>query len=166
MATTQLVSVEEYLHSTYEYDAEYVEGRIIYRPLPKKVHSKTQRYLLRTLDDVGRSLGFEVWPEQRIRTRWEPARFRVPDVCMTQGEPDEEVFTTPPFLCFEILSPDDTAVELLRKVEEYLAFGVEYVWVIDPTTRGGEIHSRDAVRRVEDGVFRAGEIEVDLRKLD
>ena len=42
METTELVSVEEYLHSTFEYDAEYVEGRIVLRPMPQKPHSRMQ----------------------------------------------------------------------------------------------------------------------------
>ncbi|MGH9583023.1 MAG: Uma2 family endonuclease [Bryobacteraceae bacterium] len=165
MATTHLVSVGEYLHSTYEPDAEYVEGRIVHRSLPKKPHSKVQSYLIRTLYDLGHPLGFEVWPEQRIRTHLDPARYRVPDICVTRGEPAEDIFTSPPFLCVEILSPDDTAIEVRTKVEEYLTFGIEYVWIIDPSTRGGEIQIRDTIRRVEDGLFRAGDIEIDLRKL-
>ena len=46
MATTHLISVEEYLNSTYEPDAEYVEGRIVQRALPQKPHSKIQTYLI------------------------------------------------------------------------------------------------------------------------
>ncbi len=37
MATT-LVSVEEYLHSTYEPDAEYVDGVIEKRPMGEGPH--------------------------------------------------------------------------------------------------------------------------------
>lgn len=166
MATTQLVSVEEYLHSTYEPDAEYVEGRIVPRALPKRPHSEIQTYLSHTLYEPARALGCKVWAEQRIRTRSDPPRYRVPDVCVTRGDPRIDIFITPPFLCVEILSPDDTAIELRTKVEEYLAFGVEYVWIIDPNTRGGEVRSRNAVELVENGLFRAGEIEADLRKLD
>jgi Uma2 family endonuclease len=165
MATTQLVSAEEYLHSVYEPDAEYVAGRVIQRPVPQKPHSKMQSYLDRTLYQVGHPLGYEVWVEQRLRTQADPDHYRVPDVCLTHGEPAENIFTEPPFLCVEILSPDDTAVEVRSKVEEYLAFGVLYVWVVDPNTRRGEIHTRSAIQRVADGVFRAGEIEVDLRRL-
>jgi Uma2 family endonuclease len=68
MSITQpLVSVEEYMHSTYEPDAEYVEGRIVPRPMPKKPHSKMQRYLIRELCQVAEPLGYQVWPEQRVR---------------------------------------------------------------------------------------------------
>jgi Uma2 family endonuclease len=132
--TQQLVSVEEYMHSSYEPDAEYVGGRIVPRAMPKKPHSRMQRYLVRTLDELGPSLGYEVWPEQRILTQADPPRYRVPDLCLTRGEPDEDVFTDPPFLCVEILSPDDSAVDLRAKVHEYLAFGVAYIWVVDPRT--------------------------------
>jgi len=165
MAATTLVSAEEYLHSTFEYDAEYVEGRIVQRPMPKKPHSKVQVYLVRVLYDAAHPLGYEVWTEQRVRTQESPPRFRVPDLCVTKGEPPEDVFIEPPFLCIEILSPDDTAVDVRAKVHEYLAFGVVYVWVVDPTDSTGEIHTRDGIVRVEDGKFRAGEIEVGILKL-
>jgi Uma2 family endonuclease len=165
MAITELVSVEEYLHSTFEHDAEYVEGRIVPRPMPQKPHSKMQSYLDRTLYQVGHPLGYEVFAEQRIRTQTAPARYRVPDLCVTQGEPPEDIFTEPPFLCAEVLSPDDRAVDVWAKIREYLAFGVAYVWVVDPNTGKGEIHSPDGTERVENGRFRAGEIEVHLGML-
>ena len=165
MATAELVSVEEYLHSTFEPDAEYVEGRIIPRSVPQKSHSKMQGYLDRTLYQVAHPLGYDVWMEQRLRTQPDPAHYRVPDICITRGEPAEDVFTEPPVLCVEILSPDDAAVEVRAKVREYLAFGVACVWIVDPTTGTGEIHTRDGIARVEDGIFRAGDIEIDLKKL-
>lgn len=61
MAITELVSVEEYLHSTFEHDAEYLEGRIVARSAPEKPHSKTQGYVCRTLHQVAHPLGYEVW---------------------------------------------------------------------------------------------------------
>jgi len=49
---------------------------------------------------------------------------------------------------------------------EYLDFGVEAVWVMDPVERNGTIYPRDGrPRRVEDGVFRHGPIEVNIREL-
>src|SRR5258708_36104944 len=123
MSTAQLVSVEEYLHSTIEPAAEYVEGRIVPRSVPRKSHSKWQGRLNRTLYEIGHPMGYEVWVEQHIRTRSGPVRYRVPDICVTLGEPEEEIFTEPPFLCIEILSPDDSALELRAKIGEYLALG-------------------------------------------
>ncbi len=162
MATAHLISAEEYLHTSFEHDAEYVEGRIVYRSMPKKPHSKMQSFLIWILYGMGRTLGFRPWSEQRIQTKADPPRYRIPDVCVTYTEPGEDVFTTPPFLCIEILSPDDSVIELNAKIDEYLDFGVQYVWIIDPVALTGEIYTRDGIERVRDGKFKAGAIEIDL----
>jgi Uma2 family endonuclease len=163
MATAHLINVEEYLHSTFEPDAEYVNGRIVRRSLPQKQHSKMQTFLARTLYEAGHPLGYEVWVEQRIQTKTNPAHFRIPDVCITLGEPAEDVFIEAPFLCIEILSADDSAIELRTKIDEYLAMGVQYIWIVDPISLRGDVHTTDQVERIQDGVFRAGAIELDLR---
>ncbi|MGC9947897.1 MAG: Uma2 family endonuclease [Bryobacteraceae bacterium] len=97
-----------------------------------------------------------------MRTQSDPARYRVPGLCVTKGEAAEDIFTEPPLLCIEILCPDDAAVELRAKVREYRAFGVAYVWIVDPETGTGEIHTARGVELVEDGIFRSGEIQVQL----
>ena len=165
MPTAQLISAEEYLHTSFEHDAEYVEGRIAPRPVPTKPHSKMQRFLLLRLSAAGGALGLEIWPEQRVRTKADPAHYRVPDLCVTAGEPNEDVFTTPPLLCIEILSPGDSALELRAKIDEYLEFGVPYVWVIDPVACAGEVYTLEGIEKIRDGKFRAGVIEIDLAEM-
>ena len=110
--------------------------------------------------EVAHPLGYEVWPSPRIRTQHAPARYPVPDLCVTQGEPSEDVFTEPPFLCLEILSPGGPAVEVLAEIREYLAFGVTYGCIVDPNTGTGETHTPDGIERVENGSSRASDIEV------
>jgi Uma2 family endonuclease len=165
MVTAHLVNVEEYLHSTFEPDAEYVNGRIVQRSLPQKPHSKMQTFLARMLYEIGHPLGYEVWVEQRIRTKTSPVHYRVPDVCVTLGEPEEDIFIEGPFLCIEILSVDDSALELRTKVEEYLALGVQYVWIVDPVSLRGDVHTKDRIERIQDGVFQADAIKLDLRAI-
>jgi Uma2 family endonuclease len=118
------------------------------------------------LREEGRSRGYKVWLSLRIRTRIDPARFRVRDLCMTPGEPDEDILTSPPFLCVEIVSPEDSALELRNKVDEYLIFGVPYVWVIDPASRTGEIYTQDRIAKIANGQFTADQIRVDLNRFD
>jgi Uma2 family endonuclease len=166
MTSAQLVSVEEYLHSTFEHDAEYVEGKIIPRSLPQRPHSKLQTWFARTLFEAAHPFGYEVWVEQRIRTQHEPRRYRIPDVCLTSGDPFEDVFTSPPFLCIEILSPEDSALELRIKVDEYLTFGVPYVWVIDPVSKAGEIYNGDRIERIVNEQSAAAKIRIDLSRFD
>src|SRR5258708_35374174 len=102
-----------------------------------------QGFVIEELRVIGRRLGLFTVPEQRVQSRAD--RFRVPDVCVLtdkpEGVPGRRIVTRPPYLCVEILSPEDTAVETLEKVGEYLSFGVNWVWVIDPVSCTGQIHS-------------------------
>ncbi len=50
----------------------------------------------------------------------------------------------PPILAVEILSPSDTIEAVTEKVEEYLALGVAYVWVVNPRFRTVEVFRPDA----------------------
>src|SRR5665213_2132348 len=119
MAVAELISAEQYLHTSFEHDAEFVEGRIVERPVPTWKHSAVQGFLIRELWAICRRPGMFAMPEQRVQTR--PNHFRVPDVCVVSERPDDVVrgiVTRPPHLCVEILSPEDTAAEALEKVRE------------------------------------------------
>jgi len=59
-------------------------------------------------------------------------RFRVPDVCVALGEAPGQIFRVPPFLCIEILSPEDRVSRVNERMADYLNFGVPYVWLLDP----------------------------------
>ena len=101
------------------------------------------------------------FPEQRVQVK--PVRFRVPDVCVYVGaEPEEQVFRTPPFLIVEILSRDDRASDLQEKIDDYLTFGVPFVWVVDPRTRRGYIHTSADSREAKDGVLRTSNPGIEL----
>ena len=72
------------------------------------------------------------------RVQVSSTRFRIPDICVLVGDfPTEQIFRTPPFLAIEVLSKKDRKRDVLEKVEDYLRFGVPYVWVINPRTREG-----------------------------
>jgi Uma2 family endonuclease len=73
---------------------------------------------------------------RKIRRCSPPAtRVRIPDVCLAVDEPADQIIRTPPFICLEVFSPDDRLSEMRQPVEDYLAFGVPYVWILDPATR-------------------------------
>lgn len=168
MAVAERVSAEQYLHTSFEHDAEFVEGRLVERPAPAWEHASMQGFLIEELWALCRSLGFFAVPEQRVQTL--PDHFRVPDVCVVagkpEGEPGRRIVTRPPYLCVEILSPEDTAVETMEKVREYLQFGIAWVWVIDPVSLTGQVHSRSGVVSVEDRIFSTDRFSVDLSKAE
>ena len=49
----------------------------------------------------------------------------------------EQVFRTPPLLCVEVLSKDDTMSSMQERIRDYIEMGVPNVWLIDPRTRRG-----------------------------
>jgi Uma2 family endonuclease len=120
-----------------------------------------QGFLIRELWAIGRRLGLFAVPEQRVQIR--PDRCRVPDVCVVTDRPEGRgVVTRPPYLCIEILSPEDPAAATLEKVREYLNFGVIWVRVIDPASRAGQVHGPNGVANIEDRIFSTDRFSVDL----
>jgi Uma2 family endonuclease len=154
MATAaSVISVEEYLSHTYEPDCDYVDGHIEERNLGEWDHSRLQlRIGAYLLAQYGRE-GVEVVTEQRIRIQ--PRRYRIPDLCVVLGNPGEQVLTKPPFLCIEILSPEDRMNRVEIRIADYLAMGIAYVWVLDPQTRQAYVAtSAEGLREVKSGILR------------
>lgn len=147
------VSLTEYLTTVYEPDCDYVDGEIEERNVGERTHARLQlrvgAYLLAHYE----AIGSEVFTEVRVQVS--PSRFRIPDVCVTIGDPGEEVLTKPPFLCIEILSPEDRMSRLEMRIQDYLQMGVPNVWVLDPLTRQAYIATpADGLREVKSGVLR------------
>ena len=149
------ISVSEYLSTSYRPDCDYVDGVIVERNVGEKDHSKLQTRLSVYLS----SQRIHVFIAQRVQVK--ATRFRVPDVCVVLGqEPDEQIFTAPPFICIEILSKDDTMTQMQERIDDYLQFGVRYVWVLDPRTKRGYSFTREGMREASEGVLRTGEPEI------
>ena len=152
-ALRALVPVEEYLHTVYEPDCDYVDGLLVERNVGEKDHSKIQKELLLYFET--RSRQWNIFVLQELRVQVSPTRYRVPDICVVVGpEPDEQILTRPPFLAIEILSPEDRMSRMQQKIADYLKFGVAFVWVIDPQSRQAWIYTPGAMREVEDGILR------------
>ena len=130
----ELISVREYLRTSFSPDCEYVDGRIEERNVGEKGHSILQMYLGFLFRLNRDKWGVEVYPE--LRTRVARTKFRIPDVLITRaGVKFEHVLDTPPLIAIEILSPDDKLGDLKQKIDEYVAFGVKHIWVFDPQRR-------------------------------
>jgi Uma2 family endonuclease len=131
MPSGTLISVEEYLTTSYRPDCDYVDGRIEERNLGEWDQSKLQAAITAYFFECRRSWNISVAPEQRVQVS--PTRFRIPDICIVVGEPDGQVFRKPPFVCIEILSKDDRMSQMRDRIDDYLTMGVEYVWLFDPS---------------------------------
>ena len=165
MSTAALVSLQEYLTTTYRPDCDYVDGVLVERNVGQKDHSKLQGEVFTFFRSRRRELRLAAFPEQRIRIS--ARRFRIPDICVTSlPEPDEQIFTEPPYICIEILSPEDTFPRLQERFDDYLAMGVPNVWVLDPGSRRGWAVTREGHFEALDGVLRTADGRVEMRILD
>jgi len=131
MSTATHIPVEVYLRSSYEPDAEYVDGEIEERPMGENDHSAWQDAICSWFRQHARDWNVRVRPELRIQVA--TTRFRVPDVTVLhRDQPTEQIVTHPPLAVFEVLSPEDRMQRLKRKLEDYRTMGIQEIWVIDP----------------------------------
>jgi Uma2 family endonuclease len=144
------VSVDEYLSTVYEHDCEFVGGVIEERDLGEFEHAFLQGILTTIFNNHRSEWGVICLPEQRVQTQSD--RFRVPDLTVLRaGLPRERILTHPPLLVIEIQSPEDTLRRTSFKLAEYLAFGIQHVWVIDPYARVGYRGTSDGLELARSG---------------
>lgn len=161
MSTLALVPLGDYLGRTTDPDCEYLEGRLMERNAGEISHSDAQS---RTCAFVlYRVRGF--WAGVEIRVQIRSDRFRVPDVVVVRsGRPSGRIITVPPEVAVEVISPEDRASDVQDKIDDYLQFGIQAVWLIDPERQRAWIHTKDGSREASDRVLRnpAGDLEVPL----
>ncbi len=143
------VSLEEYLRTSYRPDRDWVDGEVRERHMGEGQHAVVQKFLAMFLGNHEEEWGILALTEQRVQVS--ATHFRVPDVCVVSGtQAFETIVRTPPLLCVEILSREDTASEMLERVEEYRLMGVGTVWMIDPRRRAASlIDASGAMLRAE-----------------
>jgi Uma2 family endonuclease len=164
MSTATLVSLEEYLKTSYEPDCDYVEGVLEERNVGELGHSDLQTALASYLRIRARKWNVKVLTELRIRVS--PTRVRIPDICViSRKDPIEQVPTRPPLVCIEILSPDDRWSRVERRIEEFLAMGVPHVWVFDPQDRQVFDCTANGRRLVTEEILEADPVSINLGEL-
>jgi Uma2 family endonuclease len=144
------VSVEKYLSTVYEPDCEYVDGVIEERNVGELEHSFLQAFLGSIFITHRSEWDVVTLTEQRIRVA--PNRFRIPDLVVVRSNFQREpILTHPPLIAIEIQFPEDTLRRTTIKAAEYLAFGIEHVWVIDPQARVAYRGASKGLELVRDG---------------
>jgi Uma2 family endonuclease len=146
------VSIGEYLTSVYDPDVDFVDGELEDRYVGEKDHAKLQ---VRVLQLFGK-LNPKWFVTIETRMRVSDTRFRVPDVCVYEQEPDEQVFTSPPLAVVEVLSPDDRMTRMHRKLEDYYTMGCRNVWLLDPWGKKAFAYDGTAITEVHDELSVAG----------
>ena len=157
------ISLEEYMHTSYSPDCEYIDGEIVERNVGKGKHAVTQLTVGSILRERVSQKGFLAATEYRVQVT--ATRVRIPDVCVV-GEL-EDVVTKPPFLCVEVLSPEDRWSRTNSLISDYHAMGVPCVWVIDPWSSRAWVFDLDQPpQEVLDGRLIAQTLDLEIQLRD
>jgi Uma2 family endonuclease len=123
-----LVSLEEYLNTSYDPDVEYVDGVLVERNVGDWLHSLVQSNIIFALRR--RYPHIYVLPELRSQTS--DTRYRLPDVCVLPARPASRYLLEAAYIAIEILSEEDRMSRVIEKLKEYAAKGTPHIWLIDP----------------------------------
>jgi Uma2 family endonuclease len=119
--------------------SEYINGKIVQKPMPQGEHSTIQGELIITLNgSLKPSRTARAFPELRCTFG---GRSTVPDVAVFTWEriPRKDnggianVFNIAPDWTIEILSPDQSHTRVTRNILHCLEHGTELGWLIDPS---------------------------------
>lgn len=156
-----MVTVEEYLNTSYEADREYVDGELLERHTGEQLHSSAHGAVAFLLFQQKAQFAVRVLMSQRVQVS--PTRFRVPDVCVVlASDPRDPIVHWPPSLCVEVLSDADTVTRFNEELSDYFQMGVRYVWVLDPLTRRAFSYTPGEMHEVLDGILRAKDPDIEV----
>ena len=160
MATDTLVSVEEYLNTSYSPDMEYVDGVLVEINVGDRIHSFVQGRIIHAF--------YQKYPEiivlPEVRSRTSNTRYRLPDVAVTLRMPHGRFITEAPFIAIEILSEDDRVTRLMEKLTEYAAMGVPNIWVFDPRLKQMFVFHANSLQEIEGETISTGEPRLELTR--
>ncbi len=141
-------TLEQFLAlSETEPPSEYLDGRVVQKPMPKGPHSLLQGKLTQHLNDVFEP-ALMAFPELRCTFG---GRSLVPDISVFQAEripraesgEVAEDFLLPPDLAVEIVSPDQDVYELVEKLSFCIHHGTQLGWLIHPNRKQVVVFRRD-----------------------
>ena len=133
------LSIEEFhrLYDTQKPYREYWFGEAVAKSIPSSPHGAVQFAVMLLL----RARGWK--PSSEVRLKISGEIEPIPDVVASREKLEFPYPTKPVGICVEILSADDQLKTVFQKAGHYLAWGVGYVWIIDPDARTGWIVSQE-----------------------
>lgn len=117
---------------------EYVDGKIVQKPMPKGKHSTIQTELSFTLNAILKRQKI-AWAFTELRCTF-GGRSIVPDIavftwdqipCDENGEISDNFYLAPDWT-IEILSPEQSRTKVIKNILSCLADRTEIGWLIDP----------------------------------
>lgn len=144
------LTAERYQEICHQFDCstELVKGEIVEMVRPTPIHGVVIKNISAILWNWARSGDHGVIDgESGMITERDPDSVRGPDVFfvpldqLQDGKVPSTWYDIPPKLVVKVLSANDRWKDVQLKIEEYLTFGVDEVWVVEP-----ELHRLDIIR--------------------
>ncbi len=156
---TKPITAEEFARMPEPFDGallELVRGEVVEvsRPKPRHGHicSKIDRRLGTFVE--ANKLGWVLSNDTGVIVERDPDTVRGPDLCFYSLERmpflPETYSEFAPELAVEVLCPDDRRSDVLEKIREFLAAGVNVSWVVNPDDRTVTVYTGN-MRGVEYG---------------
>lgn len=138
---------------------ELIEGELVVREPPGIYHGAISGNLSLLLGKYNQEhrLGRVLVGNPGFFTRGNDRTVRAPDVAflsyerLPPGDLTDGYGDVSPELVVEILSPSDRPGEVAAKSREWLAFGVEEVWEVDPRRRRVKVVTRERTTLLGEG---------------
>jgi Uma2 family endonuclease len=136
--------------------SEYIDGKIVQKPMPQGKHSLLRMKLLTFINSILMEAKIAIaFPELRCTFG---GRSIVPDVVVLKNEniPKDDdgevanVVTTAPDWVIEILSPDQSTTKVIKNILHCLDHGTEVGWLIDPAEKMILVYQPDKQVQVVD----------------
>ena len=114
----------------------------MYRSMPKWLHARLQSLLSERLNQAGLLCATEL----PIRVADEV--IRIVDLAAYRRAPEDEI-PTPALVVIEIVSPSDPLPEVMRKLDEYEAWGVAQIWLVTPSISKFHVYRNGGLTEVD-----------------
>lgn len=172
IARPSSLALEEFLKLPETKPAsEYINGKIIQKPMPKARHSRLQSKLIDAINEVteAKQIAY-AFPELRCTFS---DRSIVPDIAVLywqnikldeNEEPLDDILIAPNW-AIEILSPDQSSNRVTGNILHCLKYGCQLGWLIDPDDRSVMIfqpHQQPELFYREDQLIVLPNIELEL----
>ena len=131
VATPPVLTIHQYLSTSFERDMEFIDGELKEEPMPAPVHARIQSLLSLWFGQLENEHDFECFVE--ARTRVAATRVRLSDFAMLPAAPiPDKALTEAPLLAIEVLSDEDKHKDLIGRANDLKVMGCQAIWLLDP----------------------------------
>lgn len=160
----KLITGEELLQMGDIGPCELIAGKIVKIDFAIPEHGLLEAILGQWLGNfvAERKIGTTMMGGTGIYTQYDPDTVRAADLLFISHEREKkltkEFLDVAPELVIEILSPTDRWKDMRKKVEEYFAIGVNWVWIVEPKKKAILVYtSATEMAKYEEGDIVTGE---------